>query len=95
MEDFFNWLGTLIGETLRWIVDLLVIFFSSLRGAVEGFIGGLSDAMGNPTLFSLLLLIVGVWMLYCALRALLARRLIATLIWAFLGLVVLSWLIGR
>ncbi|SDL45311.1 hypothetical protein SAMN05192555_104257 [Franzmannia pantelleriensis] len=96
MEGFFNWLGTLIGETLRWIIDLLVIFFSSLRGSLEGFIGGLSDAMGiNPTLFSLLLLIVGVWMLYCALRALLARRLIATLIWAFLGLVVLSWLIGR
>ncbi|APX93831.1 hypothetical protein BWR19_13285 [Halomonas sp. 1513] len=96
MEGFFNWLGSLIGETLRWIVDLLVIFFANLRGAVEGFIGGLSNAMGiNPTLFSLLVLIVGVWMLYCALRALLARRLIATLVWAFLGLVVLSWLVGR
>lgn len=95
MEDVFNWFGTLIGETLRWIIDLLVIFFASLRGSLEGFIGGLSDAMGiSPNLFSVLVLIVGLWMLYCALRALLARRLIAALIWAFLGLIVLSWLVG-
>lgn len=95
MEDFFNWFGTLIGETLRWIIDLLVIFFSSLRGSLEGFIGGLSNAMGiSPNLFNVLVLIIGLWMLYCALSALLARRLVAMLVWAFLGLIVLSWLVG-
>lgn len=96
MEGFFTWLGTLIGETLRWIVDLLVIFFSNLRGSIEGFVGGLSDAMGiSPGVFTLLVLFVGIWMLYRALRALLARRLIATLVWAFLALAVLGWLVGR
>ncbi|WP_444677134.1 hypothetical protein [Halomonas sp. E19] len=42
---------------------------------------------------SLATLLVGLWLLYLALRALMRRRLVATLIWAILGVTVLSWLI--
>lgn len=38
-------------------------------------------------------LLLGLWLLYLALRALLRRRIVATLIWAVLGVTVLSWLI--
>lgn len=94
-EGFFNWIGTRIGEAIRYVIDLLSLFFDNLGGSLEHFIRGLSEALGiNPTILSLLALIIGLWMLYRAVRALLQRAIIAALVWALLGLMVLGWLVG-
>ncbi|MBA2779236.1 hypothetical protein [Billgrantia kenyensis] len=94
MQEFFTWLGETLGEIIRFVVDLLVIFFRDLGASARGFFDGLASALGiPPTLISLAVLLLGLWLLYLALRALLRRRLVATLIWALLGVTVLSWLI--
>ena len=95
MQDFFTWLGTTLGDIIRFVVDLLIHFFQNLGDAARGFLHGLSASLGiAPSLVSLLVLLLGLWLLYLALRALLRRRLVATLIWALLGITVLSWLIN-
>ncbi|WP_111413794.1 hypothetical protein [Billgrantia lactosivorans] len=94
MQDFFTWLGRTLGEIIRFVVDLLVHFFQNLGASARGFFDGLATSLGiSPSLISLAVLLLGLWLLYLALRALLRRRLVATLIWALLGVMVLSWLI--
>ncbi|QOR39602.1 hypothetical protein HNO52_14570 [Billgrantia diversa] len=94
MQDFFTWLGRTLGEIIRFVVDLLVNFFQNLGASARGFFDGLATSLGiSPSLVSLAVLLLGLWLLYLALRALLRRRLFATLIWALLGVTVLSWLI--
>lgn len=94
MQDFFSWLGQTLGEIIRFVVDLLLVFFHNLGASARDFFDSLTAALGiSPSLVSLAVLLLGLWLLYLALRALLRRRLIATLIWAVLGVTVLSWLI--
>lgn len=94
MQDFFTWLGRTLGEIIRFVIDLLVYFFHNLGASARGFFDGLAASLGiSPSLVSLAVLLLGLWLLYLALRALLRRRLVATLIWALLGVMVLSWLI--
>ncbi|MCG6658702.1 hypothetical protein HOP52_13155 [Halomonas campisalis] len=95
MQEFFTWLGATLGEIIRFVVDLLIQLFRNLGDAAEGFLDGLAESLGiSPSLISLLVLLLGLWLLYLALRALLRRRLIGGLIWALLGVTVLSWLIN-
>ncbi|PMR73860.1 hypothetical protein [Billgrantia endophytica] len=95
MQDFFTWLGSTLGDIIRFVVDLLIHFFRNLGDAAQGFLHGLSASLGiSPSLISLVVLILGLWLLYLGLRALLRRSLIATVIWAVLGVTVLSWLIN-
>ncbi|UYG02501.1 hypothetical protein OCT51_15110 [Halomonas sp. LR3S48] len=94
MQDFFTWLGRTLGEIIRFVVDLLTHFFQNLGASARGFFDGLATSLGIPaTVVSLAVLLLGLWLLYLALRALMRRSLIATLIWAVLGVTVLSWLI--
>ncbi|TFH85906.1 hypothetical protein EQG41_14970 [Billgrantia azerbaijanica] len=94
MHDFFTWLGGFLGDLIRFVVDLLSRLHDHVGDAARGFLDGLTESLGiAPSLVSLLVLVVGLWLLYLALRALLRRRLIATVIWGALGVMILSWLI--
>ena len=69
--------------------------FGGLYWAVEDFADGLSDSLGiSGSLFSLLVLIVGLVMLYKGLRAFLRGSLLGGVCWVLVGLLVLSWLIA-
>ncbi|GHE20435.1 hypothetical protein [Halomonas urumqiensis] len=95
MEDFFTWIGTTLGEIIRFIVDLLTGFFGNIGNSARGFLDGLSSSLGiSPSFLNLIVLIIGLWMLWKAVSALMRRAIFATLIWAVLGLMVLSWLIN-
>lgn len=95
MQDVFNWLGNFLGELIRFVVDLLTRLHEHVSDAARGFLDGLTESLGiAPSLVSLLVLAIGLWLLYLALRALLRRRLIATVVWGVLGVMVLSWLIS-
>ncbi|RDB43883.1 hypothetical protein DU490_05590 [Halomonas sp. DQ26W] len=95
MQDFFSWLGETLGAMIRFVVDLLIVFFHNLGASAQGFFDGLASALDiPPTVISLAVLLLGLGLLYLALRALLRRRLVATLIWGLLGVTVLSWLIN-
>ena len=94
MEEFFTWIGRTLGEVIRFAVDLLTGFFANIGNAARGFLDGLSGALGiSPSLISLVLLVIGLWLLWKGFRALMRRAILATLIWLLLGVRVLSWLI--
>lgn len=94
-NGFFSWLGETLGAAIRWVIDTLSNFFAGIGAALHDFIDGLTGALGiEASLFSLAALILGLLLLYKALRAFLRRAIIAGLIWSFLSLLVLSWLIA-
>lgn len=94
MEDFFTWIGRTLGEIIRFVVDLLTGFFANIGDSARSFLQGLADSLGiAPSLLSLVVLALGLWMLWKGFRALMRRALVATLIWLLLGFTVLSWLI--
>ncbi|MFY0991460.1 hypothetical protein [Halomonas sp. C05BenzN] len=95
MADFFTWLGAALGDLIRFVVDLLTGFFANLGDSARGFLRGLSESLGiAPSLISLLVLVVGLWLLWKGLGALLRRALVVALVWLVLGATVLSWLIN-
>ncbi|MFC3282947.1 hypothetical protein [Litchfieldella rifensis] len=94
-DGFFNWLGGAIGNAIRALIDLLANVFGGLYWAVDDFVDGLSDALGiSGSLFSLIVLIVGLIMLYKGLRAFLRGSLLGGVCRVLVGLLVLSWLIA-
>lgn len=94
MEAFFTWVGRTLGEIIRFVVDLLTGFFANIGDSARGFLQGLAGSLGISTsIVSLLILMVGLWMLWKAFRALTRRAVVATLAWLLLSFFVLSWLI--
>ncbi|MGM0536360.1 MAG: hypothetical protein ACQEUN_05975 [Pseudomonadota bacterium] len=94
MSDIFNSIGAFLGQLIRFIVDGLSGFFTNLGNATGSFLEGLSESLGiPPTLISLGVLVIGLWLLWKGLAALMRRAIIATLLWWLLGVTVLSWLI--
>lgn len=91
VEGFFEWLGQAFGAVIRFIVESLSGFLGLLGDAVGGFIQGMSKALGiTPSLLGIVVLVLGLLLLYAALRAFLRRSILIGLIWLFFGL----WLLG-
>ena len=94
VESFFEWLGQALGSVIRFIVDLLSGLFNTLSHAGSNFVEGLSQALGMDTsIVSILALVVGLLLLYSAIRAFMRASIIGGIIWLVLGLWVLSWVI--
>ena len=94
VESFFEWLGQALGSVIRFIVDLLSGLFNTLSHAGGNFVEGLSQALGMDTsIVSILALVVGLLLLYTAIRAFMRASIIGGIIWLVLGLWVLSWVI--
>lgn len=94
VEGFFEWLGQALGSLIRFIVDALSGIFNWLASAGSNFIEGLARTLGMDTsLISILALIVGLLLLYSAVRAFMAASVIMGIIWLLLGLWVLSWVV--
>lgn len=93
-DNIFHWIGEKLGAAIRFIVDALAWLFDNLYGAIDSFVRGLTGALGiNASIFSLLILVIGLAMLYAAIRALMRRAVVATVLWTVFGVIVLSWLI--
>ncbi|SDM02848.1 hypothetical protein SAMN05661010_03162 [Modicisalibacter muralis] len=94
-NGFFNWLGESLGDAIRFVVDLLSSIFAGFGGAVHDFIEGLTGSLGmSPSLFGLIVLLIGLLLLYKGIRAFINHAIVGGLIWTLLGLIVLSWLIA-
>jgi len=94
IDRFFHWLGEFLGDALRVIIDALSTLFAGLWVAIDRFFDGLARSLGvTPSLINLMVLLIGVWMLYRGIRALLRRGFVGGLVWLFLALLVLGWLI--
>ncbi|RON10496.1 hypothetical protein BK659_03010 [Pseudomonas brassicacearum] len=94
VDSFFEWLGQALGSVIRFIVDTLSGLFNALTHASGNFVDGLSRALGmEPSIISILVLIIGLMLLYSAIRAFMRASIIAGVIWLVLGLWVLSWVV--
>ncbi|WP_347903810.1 hypothetical protein [Pseudomonas purpurea] len=94
VESFFEWLGQALGSVIRFIVDGLSGLFNMLTHAGGNFIDGLSRALGmDASLVSILTLIIGLMLLYSAIRAFMRASIVMGIIWLVLGLWLLSWII--
>ena len=93
-EGFFEGLGHALGQIIRFIVDMMSGALGAVADAIDDFLHGLARAIGmDSSIFSILLLIIGLLFLYNGVRALLRRSIFGGVIWLLLGLMVMSWLI--
>lgn len=93
-QGFFESIGETIGDVIRTVVEFLLAIFTNFFGALESFVDGLSRSLGiNASFFSLLVLLVGLWLLWRGIRALLRGALLGAIVRIGLGLLVLSWLL--
>ena len=94
VEGFFEWLGQALGSVIRFIVDALSGLFQLVSRASSNFVEGLSSALGMDTsIVSIITLILGLILLWTAIRAFLNASFIMGVIWLMLGLWLLSWII--
>jgi len=94
VESFFEWLGQALGSVIRFIIDGLNGFFHVLTHAGENFIDGFARALGiSPSIFSLLILVFGLMLIYSAIRAFMRASIFLGIVWLLLGLWLLSWII--
>ncbi|CAM3603548.1 hypothetical protein [Halomonas lysinitropha] len=94
MDDVFAFIGNAFGEFIRFIVEGLTGFFAGIGDAARSFMQGLSESLGIPlTLINLVVLVIGLWLMWKGVAALMRTAIVATLFWWLLGVTVLSWLI--
>jgi hypothetical protein len=94
VESVFEWLGQVIGAVIRFVVDGLSWLFNMFTHAGANFVDGLARTLGmNTSLISIAGLIIGLMLLYSAIRAFMRGSIIIGIIWLFLGLWLLSWII--
>lgn len=94
VESFFEWLGQAIGSVIRFVVDALAWIFNGFTHAGGNFVDGLSRTLGmDASLVSIVALIIGLMLLYSAIRAFMRASIIMGIIWLALGLWLLSWII--
>jgi hypothetical protein len=94
VEGFFEGLGEALGRAIRFIVDMLSGALGAMADAIDDFLQGMARAIGmDVSIFSIILLIIGLLFLFGGARSLLRGSIIGGVIWLFLGLIVMGWLI--
>ncbi|WP_026873090.1 hypothetical protein [Inquilinus limosus] len=92
--NFFEWLGETLGSVIGFIIRAIRAVVDGLGGAVDDFLDGMARAIGmNSSIFSFALLILGLFLLYTSVRSFIAKAIVAGIVWAVLGLMVLSWVV--
>lgn len=93
--SFFGSVGAVIGEVIRAIVSGIRYLFSGFGSAIGDFFSGLAGALGMSTsIFNFVLLLLGLWLLWAAVKAFMHRSIVSGLFWLLLGMLLLSGLIG-
>ncbi|WP_142847639.1 hypothetical protein [Telmatospirillum sp. J64-1] len=85
--------GEAIGRFVAWIVSLFTDTFGSLAEGVRSFFGGIARGAGlqNPGLFTWILLILGLMILYGAIRSALRGGIVGAVVQGVIGIAVLAW----
>lgn len=93
-SSFFGSVGTVIGEVILAIVSGIRYAFGGLGSAMGDFFSGLASALGmSPSVFNFGLLILGLMLLWAAVKAFLGRSIVSGLFWLFLAMLLLSGLV--
>ena len=93
-DSLLNWLGEQIGHIIRVLVDTLSAIFGNGAEGLRDFYQGLAGELGlSGSLMGFVILIIGVLLVFSAIRATLTLRLVSALIFGALGLWLLSLVI--
>jgi len=94
-DSFFGSLGAMLGGAIRAIVEALRAVFGGLGGALGDFFSGLARSLGmSPSVFNFALLLLGLLLLWTAVRAFMARSIFSGLFWLVLAILLLGALIS-
>ncbi|MVW72054.1 MULTISPECIES: hypothetical protein [unclassified Bordetella] len=94
-SGFFGSAGAVLGEVIRAIVSGIRYVFGGLGSAIGDFFSGLAGALDmSPSVFNFALLILGLLLLWAAIKSFARRGIIAGIFWLFLATLLLSGLIG-
>ncbi|GAB1578831.1 hypothetical protein [Bordetella petrii] len=94
-DSFFGSVGAMLGEVIRAIVAGLRYVFGGLGSALGDFFSGLAGALGmGPSIFNFALLVLGLVLLWAAVKAFLRRAIVAGIFWLVLAMLLLGGLIG-
>ncbi|MFC7368704.1 hypothetical protein [Vreelandella zhaodongensis] len=92
-NGFFDGIGEAIGASIRAVVEFLLGIFGNFFSAFDDFIDGLTRSLGiNASFFSILVLVIGLWLLWRGVRALLRGSLLGAIVRIVLAVFILSWL---
>ncbi|WNK19955.1 hypothetical protein P1P91_14190 [Halomonas piscis] len=92
-NGFFDDVGEAIGNAIHALVTFLFALFGNAFAAVDDFVDGLTRSLGiSDSFFSILVLVVGLFLLLGGFRALLRGGLLGAIVQIGLGLLVLGWL---
>ncbi|CAM4029032.1 MFS transporter [Bordetella tumbae] len=93
--SFFGSVGAVLGEVIRAIVSGIRYVFSGLGSAIGDFFSGLAGALGmSSSIFHFALLLLGLVLLWSAVKAFMGRSIVAGLFWLLLAMLLLSGLIS-
>lgn len=83
-----EWIGSAIGALLRLVADL----WHALAGALQGFTEGLARGIGLPDagIMSWILVAIGIFLLYHAVRGFMRRRILGPLVLFAIGAFLIS-----
>ncbi|MDN6297569.1 MAG: hypothetical protein L0J54_06025 [Halomonas sp.] len=91
-SGFFDNAGAAIGDAIHVVVTFLRALFDNAFGAIHNFFDGLSRSLGiSGSFLSIIVLIIGLWLLFSGVRALLRGSIIGAIVRVLIGLLVLGW----
>jgi hypothetical protein len=94
-NSFFGSAGAVIGDVIFAIVSGIRYVFGGVGSAIGDFFSGLAGALSmSPSVFNFALLLLGLLLLWSAIRAFLRRSIISGLFWLLIAMLLLSGLIG-
>ncbi|MDN6179722.1 MAG: hypothetical protein L0I84_01750 [Halomonas subglaciescola] len=93
-SGFFDDIGETIGDAIHAVVTFLLALFDNTFDAIHDFFDGLARSLGiSGSFFSIVVLVIGLWLLFSGLRALLRGSLFGAIVRVAIGLLLLSWLL--
>jgi len=91
-NGFFDNAGEAIGDAIHAVVTFLLALFDNAFDAIHNFFDGLARALGiSGSFLSIVVLVIGLWLLFSGLRALLRGSLLGAIVRVVIGLLVLGW----
>jgi len=91
-NGFFDNAGEAIGDAIHAVVTFLLALFDNAFDAIHNFFDGLSRSLGiSGSFLSIVVLVIGLWILFSGLRALLRGSILGAIVRVVIGLLVLGW----
>lgn len=88
-------IGAVIGRAIKWVSDGLQWLFGNFFKILGDFFRGMADSLGmSPSIMNYLLLLLGLLMLWAAIKSFAHRSILSGIFWLVLTALLLGALLG-